>query len=277
MSELNVLWIGKYSQDWEMESHCHSFFQIFGVIGGKGSILIEEEPFGLEKETLYIIPPDHRHVIIREDLENLPKMLDIKFEVLDNQLDRDLKRISHPIQISHFDVYSHQFDKMLEESMYKEPYYYHWINAFFYCLLVRIIRENLYHHNSTHESQNRYNLSVPDLYLDVDIKAVLQYIYDHYTRPISLDQLARIAAVNKTKLINVFKDIIGTTPIQYINQLRLRKARELLINTDINIGEIARLSGFQNIHYFSRYFQSKENCSPRDFRKKNKNNRFFDL
>ena len=65
MSELNVLWIGKYSQDWEMESHCHTFFQIFGVIGGKGSILIEEESFLLEKETLYIIPPEHPQMQVK--------------------------------------------------------------------------------------------------------------------------------------------------------------------------------------------------------------------
>ena len=49
----------------------------------------------------------------------------------------------------------------------------------------------------------------------------------------------------------------GTTPIRYINRIRLRKAKELLVNTDTSVSEIADLVGFQSIHYFSRFFQSE--------------------
>ena len=40
MGELNVLWLGKYVQDWDNLSHEHSFYQRFGLIGGQGSIVI---------------------------------------------------------------------------------------------------------------------------------------------------------------------------------------------------------------------------------------------
>lgn len=61
---------------------------------------------------------------------------------------------------------------------------------------------------------------------------------------------------------------MGTTPVQYINRMRLRKAKELLATTDKSITEIAMTAGFQSIHYFSRYFKEKERISPLLYRER---------
>jgi AraC-like DNA-binding protein len=277
LSELNVLWIGKYVQDWEMEGHSHTFFQIFGIISGKGTIMIEDETFPIDKETLFLVPANCRHVIVKTDPADTPKMQDIKFEILDAQLDEDMKRMGRCIRINHYEWFSRQFDELLEESIRKGPHYYHWINATFYCTLIRIIREKLYAGLVDHQPQNQFDLLIPESYNSISIQEVLQYIREHYARPIGLDRLARLAAINKTKLISIFKELLGTTPLQYINQMRLQKAKELLVNTDISISEISRLAGFQSIQYFSRYFQSRENVSPKEYRRLNIDNRFIDL
>ncbi|MDW7656498.1 MAG: AraC family transcriptional regulator [Bacillota bacterium] len=277
MSELNVLWIGKYVQDWEMEGHSHTFFQIFGTISGKGTIMIEDETFPLDKETLFIVPSNCRHVIVKHDPSDAPKMQDIKFEILDTQLDEDMKRLGRCVRIQYYEWFSRQFDELLKESMLKGPHYYHWINSFFYCTLIHIIREKLYANLADHQILNQFDLSIPESYHSISIQEVLQYIREHYARPISLDHLARLAAINKTKLISAFKELLGITPLQYINQMRLQKAKELLVNTDISISEISRLAGFQSIQYFSRYFQSKLNVSPKEYRRLNTDNRFFNL
>ncbi len=277
MGELNVLWLGKYVQDWDNLSHEHTFYQLFGLIGGQGSIVIGDEQYVLEKEQLYLIPPGTSHVIIKDDPDNIPKFHDIKFEILDSQLADAVRQLGTRVRLKHYEWFSRLFDDLLEESNQKNPFYYPLINATFFSTLVQIIRDAHESGPGDRGATNLFDLSVPETYEGLAIQDVLQYIRDHYARPISLDRLAKLAAVNKTKLITVFKELLGTTPLQYINQLRLQKAKELLINTDINISEVARVAGFRSIHYFSRIFKDKVHCSPKEFRSQNAKNRFYDL
>ena len=109
------------------------------------------------------------------------------------------------------------------------------------------------------------------------IRDRMQYIDFNYSRIISLEDLSTLAGVNKTTLISIFKEVYGTTPIRYINRIRLRKAKELLVNTDTSVSEIADLVGFQSIHYFSRFFKAKENCTPMEYRMRNGQSRYFNF
>ena len=69
----------------------------------------------------------------------------------------------------------------------------------------------------------------------------------------------------------------GTTPIKYINNLRMKKAKELLANSDMSISEISELVGFQSIHYFSRNFKEREGCAPLAYRRKHQDSRYITL
>jgi AraC-like DNA-binding protein len=65
------------------------------------------------------------------------------------------------------------------------------------------------------------------------------------------------------------------TPILYLNWIRIEKAKDLLENTDTSISEISELIGFQSIHYFSRYFKKKENCTPTEYRIRHSQNKYY--
>jgi AraC-like DNA-binding protein len=58
--------------------------------------------------------------------------------------------------------------------------------------------------------------------------------------------------------------------MQYLNNWRLKEAKELLVNTDMTITEIAAKVGFQSVHYLSRRFAVKEKMSPLQYRQKMK-------
>jgi len=60
--------------------------------------------------------------------------------------------------------------------------------------------------------------------------------------------------------------------MQYINNFRISKAKELMMYSDFNITQISELVGFQSVHYFSRYFKNKERITPSEFRKGVKDN-----
>jgi AraC-like DNA-binding protein len=65
----------------------------------------------------------------------------------------------------------------------------------------------------------------------------------------------------------MFKQYTGTAPGQYHLDLKIRRAREMLVSTDMSIKEIAYELGFNSIHYFSRTFRKKTGSSPTEIRK----------
>lgn len=75
-----------------------------------------------------------------------------------------------------------------------------------------------------------------------------------------------------TYLYRIFKKEFGVTPIKYINDLKLTKAKEFLTNSSMDVTEISEALGFYSVHYFSKCFKEKENITPLEFRKKVGNN-----
>lgn len=99
------------------------------------------------------------------------------------------------------------------------------------------------------------------------IKAMLQYIQEHYDGELTLAKIAESAAVSENECLRCFRNMIGSTPIQYVKQLRIQKASELLVSTDRKIADIGAECGFQEMSYFAKTFRELKGCTPGDFRK----------
>lgn len=84
----------------------------------------------------------------------------------------------------------------------------------------------------------------------------------------NLEELARQHNVGYSYFRKMFKKYTGVSPGQYHLQLRIIRAKELLISTDKSIKEISLELGFQTIHYFSLIFKKKVGLTPSEFRKR---------
>ena len=102
------------------------------------------------------------------------------------------------------------------------------------------------------------------------MKIFLQFIGEHYSENISLNELSASANVSKSECLRCFKNCFNTTPYKYLMEYRLSKAAELLKNTSKPICEISSLTGFNQQSYFGKCFREKMNCSPKDYRNKSK-------
>lgn len=100
----------------------------------------------------------------------------------------------------------------------------------------------------------------------VRIRKVCDHIQSDPCRNITLEELSNLAGIKKTRLLQAFRKITGTTPHQYILTLRLECAKELLLETTLSISEIATRCGFSDPLYFSRCFKKHFSCPPRQFR-----------
>ncbi|MCI6675772.1 MAG: AraC family transcriptional regulator [Clostridiales bacterium] len=102
------------------------------------------------------------------------------------------------------------------------------------------------------------------------IKRMLDYIRKHLADEISIQEIAHAASVSSSECIRCFKQTIGTTPIQYVRQMRLQKATELLMSSNKKIIEIGIECGFQEMSYFSRIFKEQYGATPSKYRVQNK-------
>lgn len=100
------------------------------------------------------------------------------------------------------------------------------------------------------------------------IKIMLQYIQEHYDGELTLARIAASAAVSENECLRCFRSMIGSTPIQYVKQMRIQKAAELLTSTNRKISDIGAECGFQEMSYFAKIFRELKGCTPSAFRHK---------
>ena len=122
--------------------------------------------------------------------------------------------------------------------------------------LLTLLMEQSWHPESKMVSRKRLEL--------VEIK---NYLDEHYTEKIVLDDLAEKYYINKYYLTKIFKETYGSTINGYIIAKRITRAKQLLRFTDMTVDEVGVAVGMGDANYFSRMFRKVEEISPREYRK----------
>ena len=99
------------------------------------------------------------------------------------------------------------------------------------------------------------------------LRPVIEYITEHYGEKTYIETLSDMVALSPDYFTKMFKDSIGTTPVDYINGVRVNHALRLLTMTDTPVNEIADKTGFSNPNYFHKIFKSYMEISPLAYRK----------
>ena len=101
------------------------------------------------------------------------------------------------------------------------------------------------------------------------LRRAIIYIQNHISEPITLEALSNVCHVSKQQLIRYFKSELGTTPIAYINQMKVSRTKEYLQrHPEIPINEVCAELGFDDPLYFSRLFSKIYGESPSKYRQR---------
>lgn len=98
------------------------------------------------------------------------------------------------------------------------------------------------------------------------LRAALDYIEANFFNDLSVEELAAQVGLSRSQLFRIFKGALGVSVQAYILQFRLRKARALVCNTELNMTEIALSCGFQDTAYFTRCFKRQYGLAPLVYR-----------
>lgn len=146
-------------------------------------------------------------------------------------------------------------ERMAQEMIFKTELYEELCAAYLHQVLVLFQRKAMGHlENARAQTEKR-------------IGSVCLRMQREFHLDIPLEQYAAQCCLSKSRFAHLFTQQVGKSPGAYRNELRLAHAKELLLMTDLPIGEIGELVGFQNAHYFSRLFTAAVGCTPSSYRK----------
>ena len=95
---------------------------------------------------------------------------------------------------------------------------------------------------------------------------IKQYVMENYAENLSLEQIGMDLGISPKYMSRLFKQKIGKNLTDYINEVRISKAKEILIATNTKIGEIAAMVGIESRATFLRVFKKMEGISPNEYR-----------
>lgn len=107
------------------------------------------------------------------------------------------------------------------------------------------------------------------------LQLMMQYIHMNYAHEISLDDIAADAKISKSTVLNLFRNYLHITPVNYLIDYRLKEAAVLLSKTEKKINAISSETGFHNVDYFCRLFKKHYHLTPTQYRKEKLSNRQY--
>ena len=103
--------------------------------------------------------------------------------------------------------------------------------------------------------------------IDPRVGQACEFLHDSVESPTTLDDVARAAGLSRARVCALFQAHLGTTPMAYLEQLRLERAARLLLFTADGIGTIADRLGYNERGYFDKRFKRRWGVTPRSYRR----------
>lgn len=122
-------------------------------------------------------------------------------------------------------------------------------------------RDCINRRNESSNMKNQKQLEYVNLFFNV-----CNYINDHCTENIKLDDIADIAGFSKFHFVRLFKQVMNISCYDYLIDRRILLAEKLLTNPDISIMQVAMKSGFSSLATFNRLFKAKKRCTPTEYK-----------
>ena len=259
--KLHVLWIESraYEPGEVLFKHTHPHSHCIYVVGGQGGILIDKTTYKLLPNHMYITPPGVIHSFWADENTKLVTK-EIKAEAYGELFDL-LVSITPETNCTGTPVYE-TLNRIHSERLTKKPLYKELSSCLFYEVLLLLERNDP--HFKKPDTPDAYNR---DPELSEDISKIKRYIDDNVNEHLTLRELSKVVNLEKTYFVKKFKSETGSSPMEYARNMKIKKAKKLLLYSDMSITQISEMLKFSSIHRFSEVFCKKVGISPREFRR----------
>jgi AraC family transcriptional regulator, transcriptional activator for feuABC-ybbA operon len=229
------------------------------VTGGKGSIMIENKRYQVKEGMLFYIRPNVRHSIewSAEDPASFLTVhfscgrvgfMDGKWSIKDEE---EMFLLHSGQELKDFYYIEDIFYKTVDSWNSKQPGYEFIANTMFQQLLIAIY-QNINKLNQNHATS-------------LKVGKIIEYMHQNINGRVNLTELSELVNMSATYLSRAFKETTGYSVIEYFNKIKIDKSKEILIEGDKKVKEVAQELGFTDEFYFSRIFKKNEGVSPSEY------------
>lgn len=245
----------RYGGDWHSVPHTHNHMELFFIVGGKGQFQIQDQLYPVNINNLVIINPNVSHTEVSLNAQPLEYIVlgieGIELATSENS-NGQFCILDHVESVE----ISSCLRNILREMELKNTGYEDVCQAYMEILVIRLMRNTA--------------LAVPTepqvISANRQCAAIRRYIDLHFKEPLTLEQLAEEAHMNKYYLSHAFKREYGVSPINYMISRRIEESKYLLAETDLSMSQISQLLGFSSLSYFSQVFRRTQSISPKEYR-----------
>ncbi|MBE6687722.1 MAG: helix-turn-helix transcriptional regulator [Ruminococcaceae bacterium] len=240
--------------------HAHSFYQYLYVAECNNAVIaIDNELMPIVPNALYLIKPSVQHAVFgRQKL----KTIELKFH-LNNPYLEDIARMLPAVLLTQGSQVGDILSRLISEyknSSFNDPMFY----IKFYELLLVLNRLGGLADGKCLKFKDYITL------YNESLRSLISFMYDNYSRHISLEEMAGIVHFEKNYFIKAFKNEFNCTPMQFLNIIRANRAMNLLEYTDNSIETIARDTGFASVASLTNFFRTNFNITPTEHRVKHR-------
>lgn len=132
--------------------------------------------------------------------------------------------------------------------------------------LAQIAANGLLYHPLRFEHSSLYDPGISMKTRDSVVYRAKHWMQQHIQTPYSLNQVSREVATSPRTLLRHFKEVEGMTPLEYLHQLRVERAKQLLEVTNIDLTEVMEYCGYQDASAFRRLFRRNTGITPSEYR-----------
>ncbi len=221
--------------------------QLLYTRSGTGVCYIDEKEYVLDAESLFFLPAHSKHFYYSK--QKKWETLYITFH--GSGFNNFFLHKEEIVKLNNFD-FEEYYNSLVNLKSANE---YELLSIRLYEFLVKL--NGFFSQGSNHSAKNKNR-----------IDAALRIINNNNNCTVC--DIAFELGITEEHFCRIFKQYMGYRPIEYINMLKLQKAKELLSDKSLSIGEIAAIVGFNDHSYFGKLFKNKFGVSPSDYGKSGK-------
>lgn len=252
------------SPQWYYKESFLTYYNIMLIYDGEGEFIRNDKRYIVSRgDFIFYRFGDSRYISTNPD--NLLKCYGINFMYTvpelqnGNQLNSwGFRSVELPIDFVTRISNEHVFDKLMD-------------------LFDKLFRVHVSNITLRRQEERKIFVDILDLFLfsvynkdinytnKVRVEHIIKYMTMHFTEDIHIPDLAEMENISVSYLVRIFKMITNQTPINYLNSIRINKAKQLLTD-GCSVTEVSESLGFSDVYYFSRVFKKYVGISPSRYR-----------
>lgn len=246
IKDIQLLWVynSKLRPQMAVRNSTHAYFSMLSVCEGSLTVVVKGQKYVLNAGDTVLIPKGVTHRFWNHG-DDMVFYYQFKFTVLSKSLLQVLDAEDIYINGDAFSslLACQIYNEYLESRIMKEEFAVSALKT----LLLHITKQarDVYGQEQSVIDTTGYSPLA---------KSVISFLTEHYNEDISLDSISAGVGITKNYLCNAFKKNTGTTINSCLNMIRIRKAAELIVYSDLPLPQVAQMCGYISASHFNRVF-----------------------